>query len=160
MRNNLCLGALAVACLLFGRQVARADGSIAAGTTVTAAVVSEQAHISAPDYIRFDIADSSLETVSRPVTIVLDHIVTEHATDQVRLSIAAAPQPVPIRWANGRWANATGIAGILGLDYQPVALGDPDASAFSGTLTFTLAPGLPPGAHLVGITWKMEILHL
>lgn len=143
-------------------------------TTTVSASVSEQARITVPAGIAFNVTNVGAATVANAATLTVDRIVLSSATKQLRLSLQAAtgsfapPVGGAVTWAAGdvswnaaAWTAATGTAGTLSnAVYNAVATCNAGATACSTTaLTFSLAPKPSvqrSGAHTLVVTWKVE----
>jgi hypothetical protein len=172
----------AVLCML--SEAARAQTPITVpdtsqSTTLTVAV-SEQARVTVPAGISFDVANITTGTSSGDVAISVQNIVLTSATKQLRIALTAnagsftPPVAGATTWAAGdvswtagpgggpnQWQNATGSAGTLSNSaYNPVATCNADTASCSiAKLTFTLAskPTVKrSGAHTLTVTWKFE----
>jgi hypothetical protein len=148
-------------------------GSPASSTTLTANV-SEQAHVTVPETVTFDVTNIAAGTSSSPVSVTVDNIVLATAGKTLKISVqasAAAFTPSvasAATWAavDVSWAAATfssGGAGALGtLALTPVAVATcaANVAACSTTnLVFTLAPNAlvkRSGNHTLNMTWKFE----
>jgi hypothetical protein len=143
-------------------------------TTSVAALVSEQARITVPATVTFNVSDVGASTAAAPATIAVDHIVLATATKQLKISLqanaASFTPPVAgtttwdagdVSWNAPTWTNATGASGTLSSStFTQVAACDTNTSACSTTaLVFTLAakPAVRrAGTHTVVVTWKVE----
>lgn len=173
----------ALACVLFGPAPAVAQAVVAlphttAATTLTAAV-SEQAQITLPAAVSFNVTDVAAGTSSGRQAVSISNIVLASATRQLRLSIMATaasfspPVAGAVTWSasdvswttpNGgpnAWINGTRTNGTLSSTaFTTVATCDPDVSSCSTTgLSFSLAakPAVRrSGAHTLVVIWKIE----
>ena len=148
-------------------------------TTLSATVV-EQASVTVPGGITFDVNNVSTNTDRPNNSVSVQNIVLTTATKQLRISLfSAAPSFTPpvagtttwsvgdVSWNDGpgggpnAWQNATGSAGTLSSSaYTPVATCDADTTSCSVTgLKFTLAAkssAKRSGSHTLVVTWKFE----
>lgn len=142
-------------------------------TTLTASV-SEQARITAPSSVTFNVLDTSSATPSSNVSLTVSNVVLSTATKQLRVSVQADAAdftpPVAgsdtwsaahVSWSAATWTAATGSSGTLSPSaYNTVATCDADAPSCSTTgLVFTL--GANPsvrraGNHSLVIRWRLE----
>lgn len=143
-------------------------------TTTLTSNVSEQARVTVPAGVTFNVADVSSSTAASSASVTVTNIVLASATKQVKVSIQAGAAsftpPVAgattwsagdVTWNAAAWTNATGASGTLSnSSYNTVATCDADVSSCSTTgLVFTL--GAKPavtrsGSHTLSITWKFE----
>jgi len=144
------------------------------GLTVTA-TVREQAIISVPATIGFDVTDVGAATTVSSGAISLTQIVLNDGK-KIRLSLkasaasftAAAGGSVTwaasdISWNTGAWTNGMGAANALdNAAYVEVMTSSSDNPAsVTGSFTFTLAAKATvdrAGAHTLAATWKVESL--
>jgi hypothetical protein len=160
-------------------QTAVALPDTAQTTTMTAAVV-EQARVTLPAGVTFDVTNINSGTSQLSSPIVVQNIVLTTATKQLRISLVAnAATFTPpsagattwsasdISWTGGpgggphQWQNATGSAGTLNsASYNTVATCNADTASCSITrLPMTLAakPTVKrAGGHTLTVTWKFE----
>lgn len=143
-------------------------------TSTVAANVAEQARVSVPVGISFNVTNVGAESVAGAATVTVDQIVLATATRSLRLSLRAAasaftpPAPGDVTWAASSvtwnaadWTAATGSSGTLSdTAYAPVATCDPGVAACSTTgLVFRLAPNTAvqrSGTHTLTVVWKVE----
>ena len=143
-------------------------------TTITAAV-SEQATITLPSSITFNVTNVGVSTTANAAFSVAN-IVTATALKQLRISVqanaASFTPPVAgaatwtasnVSWTAGSWTNATGSAGTLSNSaYTVVALGTANVGSLSAAaVSFTLASNasvIRSGNHTLVVTWKVESL--
>jgi hypothetical protein len=143
-------------------------------TTTMSANVSEQARVTVPATVTFNVSNIGVSTVAAAATITADQIVTSSASKQLKISLqanaASFTPPVAgavtwsaadVSWNAAAWTNATGTAATLSnSSYNTVATCQADATNCSTTgLVFTL--GAKPtvqrsGAHTLVVTWKFE----
>jgi hypothetical protein len=143
-------------------------------TTTLDADVTEQAQVTVPATITFNVTDIALDTSSAaasPVTIT--NIVLDTATKQLKLSVkgsgasfsgSATPyNAADVRWTGGSWTNGTGAAsgaGGLTTSYKEVATCDADVASCSTTdAVFTLKSNTSitqSGNQSLTMTWKFE----
>ena len=148
-------------------------------TTMTAAV-AEQARITVPAGITFNVTNVNASTSDGNVAISVQNIVLTTATKQLRISLtanagsfsppvagAATWAAADVSWNSGpgggpnAWQNAVGSAGTLSsAAYTPVATCSADTVSCSiSKLTFTLAAKSTvkrSGNHTLTVTWKFE----
>ncbi|HJR59995.1 MAG TPA: hypothetical protein VJ813_11370 [Vicinamibacterales bacterium] len=143
-------------------------------TTTVSASVSEQARITVPAGIAFNVTNVGSITVANAATLTVDQIVLSSATKQLRLSLQAATgsfaPPVvgattwaagDVSWNAASWTAATGASGTLSSSvYSTVATCNAGATTCSTTgLTFSLAakPTVQrSGTHTLVVMWKVE----
>lgn len=143
-------------------------------TTTLTASVAEQARVTVPAGVTFDVNDVTAATAATAAAISVQSIVLSTATQQLRVSVQAnaagftPPEPGATTWDAGdvswnaaSWTNATGAAGSLSnAAYSTVATCDADTSACSTTdLVFSLgakAAVTRAGSHTLVVTWKFE----
>ena len=143
-------------------------------TTTFTATVSEQARVTIPAAISFNVFDVSASHAASAASITIDNIVLATATKQLKLSIQASAAsftpPVggattwsatDITWNAATWTNATGSSGTLSSSaYNAVATCNANASTCSTTgLVFTLGAKSTvnrSGNHTLTATWKVE----
>jgi hypothetical protein len=161
-----------------------AAGAAAAQTTVTlpdtsqtttlTSSVSEQARVTVPANITFNVLDVNSSTAASAASVSVDSIVLASDTKQLRVSIRAAAAsftpPVAgattwvasnVTWATPSWSNGTGASGTLtDVAFIEVATCDADVtSCGTSNLVFTLAPKgsvKRSGNHTLNMTWKFE----
>ena len=143
-------------------------------TTTMSANVNEQARVTVPAGITFNVSNIGVSTVAAAVNVTADQIVTSSATKQLKISLqanaASFTPPVggavtwsaaDVSWNAATWTNATGTAATLSnTSYNTVATCQADATDCATTgLVFTL--GAKPtvqrsGTHTLVVTWKLE----
>jgi hypothetical protein len=143
-------------------------------TTTLTATVSEQARVTVPAGVTFDVADVTASTAASGAAVTVSGIVLATATKQLQVSLqanaASFTPPVSgattwsagdVSWNAPSWTNGTGAAGTLdSAGYNTVATCTADATDCSTTaLVFTL--GAKPtvkrsGSHTMIVTWKFE----
>jgi hypothetical protein len=155
-------------------QVALPDTS--QNTTLTA-TVSEQADVSVPAGISFNVTDVASSTDASAAAVSITKIVLATATKQLRLSVqanAAGFTPpagggagavtwsaTDVSWNAPSWTNGTGAAGTLSSGaFNTVSTSDAAATSMTTNgLVFTLAGKSNvnrSGSHTLNITWKVE----
>lgn len=177
MRKNLALRVLAVLCLA-ATPAAWAQTTVtlpdtSQSTTLTASV-SEQATVTVPAGVTFDVTDITGSTAASAASVTVDNIVLATATKQLKVSVqanaASFTPPVAlattwaasdVTWNAATWTNATGASGTMSdAAYNEVATCAADTASCSTTgLVFTLAskPTVQrSGNHTLAITWKFE----
>jgi hypothetical protein len=143
-------------------------------TTTLTASVSEQARVTVPAGISFDVSDVTSATAASAASVTVSNIALATATKQLKISIQAGAAsftpPVvgsttwsasDVTWNAATWTNATGASGTLSSSsFNEVATCDADAaSCGTNGLTFTLgAKGTVKrsGNHTLTVTWKLE----
>lgn len=165
--------ALLVACaggLAAQTTVALPDDS---QTTTLTATVSEQARVTVPAGVTFNVTDITAITAASAASVTISNIALASPTKKVKVSIqaGAADFTAPggadtwsasdVKWNAATWTNATGAAGTLDHSaYNEVATCTADTASCSTTgLVFTLgAKGTVKrsGNHTLTVTWKIE----
>ena len=143
-------------------------------TTTMTASVSEQAQVTVPAGVTFNVTDISGSTAASAASVTIDNIVLETATKQLQVSIQANAAdftpPVDgattwsagdVTWNAATWTSAAGASGTLSnAAYAEVATCTVDTASCSTTgLVFTLAANTAvqrSGNHTLVITWKFE----
>ncbi len=143
-------------------------------TTTLTSSVSEQARVTVPANITFNVTDVNSSTAASAASVSVDSIVLASDTKQLRVSIRAAAAsftpPVAgattwvasnVTWAAPSWSNGTGASGTLtDVAFIEVATCDADVtSCGTGNLIFTLAAKgsvKRSGNHTLNMTWKFE----
>jgi hypothetical protein len=162
-----------------GAQTAVTLADTTQTTTLTAAV-AEQATVTVPSGVTFNVTNVSATTGSGNLTVRAENIVLSTATKQLRISIianaATFTPPVAgattwsaadISWGSGpgggpnAWQNASGSAGTLSnAAYTPVATCNADAGSCSSTgfkLDLQAKSSVKrSGSHVLLVTWKFE----
>ena len=144
-------------------------------TTTITAIVSEQASITLPSSMTFNVTNVR-SSANTSAAVSVTNIVTDTAAKQIRISVqanaASFTPPVAgaatwtasnVSWAAGSWTNASGSAGTLSnIGYTAVALGTANVGSLSiASLPFTLAAdssSTRSGNHTLIVTWKIESL--
>lgn len=179
MKNAFVRTSMIVAVTVITAGVASAQetvtlpGSPASSTTLSADV-SEQARVTVPGLVSFNVTDIAVATASSPVSVTVDNIVLATAGKTLKISVqasAAAFTPsvasaatwaaVDVSWGAATFSNGgVGAVGILALTAVPVATCAADVAACSTTnMVFTLAPNAlvtRSGSHTLNMTWKFE----
>lgn len=143
-------------------------------TTTLTATVSEQAQVTVPAGVSFDVTDISSSTAASAASVTIDNIVLDTATKQLKVSIqanatdftpsvggAATWSASEVTWNAATWTSATGASGTLSDGaFGEVATCTADTASCSTTgLVFTLAANTSvkrSGDHTLVITWKFE----
>jgi hypothetical protein len=143
-------------------------------TTNVAVNVSEQARVTVPASITFNVTNIGVSTTAAAASVTVDQIVLATATKQLKLTLQANASsftpPISgattwsasdITWNAASWTNATGSTGTLSSSsYNTVATCQADATACSTTaLVFTLGAKTTvqrSGTHTLVVTWKFE----
>jgi hypothetical protein len=169
--------ALASAIVLGVASAASAQTSVAlpdtSQTTTLTANVSEQARVTVPANVSFDVLSIASSTVAPSASISVNNIVLATGTKQLQVSLQAgassftSPGSSPtwsasdVSWNAATWTNATGAAGTLSNSaYNTVATCAAGVtSCSSSNVVFTLAPNTNvtrSGSHTLTVTWKFE----
>ena len=172
----------ALALILGGTAAARAQSTVSlpdtSQSTTFDAEVSEQAHVSVPSTVTFNVNDVGGITTASAASVSATNIVLASSTKQLKISLQAAAAsftpPVSgastwaagdISWASTTWTGASGpgssVGGTLSNSaYQPVVYCDGDVSTCSTTaLVFQLAANSAvkrAGSHTLIVNWKFE----
>ena len=143
-------------------------------TTTLTAAVSEQARVTVPAGISFNVSDVTASTAAGAASVTVSNIVLATDTKQLKISIEAGAgsftPPVvgattwsagDVTWNAATWTSATGASGTLSnSSFNEVATCDADvASCSTSGLVFTLgAKGTVKraGNHTLTVTWKFE----
>lgn len=165
--------ALLVVPMLAGAQSTVTLPDTSQSTTLTANV-SEQAQVTVPAGVTFNVTDVASSTAASAASVTVDNIVLATATKQLKVSIqanaSAFTPPVAlattwsasdVTWNASTWTNATGASGTLSdAAYGEVATCAADVASCSTTgLVFTLGAKSTvkrSGNHTLAITWKFE----
>jgi hypothetical protein len=170
--SAVTLGVLALSGTVYAQQgVTLTDTS---QTTTLTANVSEQARVTVPAGVTFNVTNVSASTAATAASVTVDSIVLSTATKQLRVSLQAnaasftPPVGGAITWAAGdvawnaaTWTSATGASGTLSnAAYTAVATCAADTAGCSTTgLVFTLGAKSTvkrAGNHTLVVTWKFE----
>ena len=175
--RKLSLAASAVLLLMGGNEAMAQTAVVlpdSSQTTTLTATVSEQAQVSVPAGVTFNVTNVTASTAASSASVSASSIVLSTATKKLKVSIqasaAAFTPPVggavtwsasDVTWNAASWTNATGASGALSnSSYNEVATCDSDAATCSTTgLTFTLAAKNTvkrSGNHTLAVTWKFE----
>lgn len=145
-------------------------------TTTLTANVSEQARVTVPSGVTFNVTDLSSSAAASAASVTIDNIVISNATKQLKVSLQAdaaeftAPTGEVDNYEDGdvsynaaSWTNATGAAGtLINTAFTEVATCTANTASCSTTaLVFTLAsrPTVQrSGNHTLGVTWKFEVI--
>ncbi|HEV8578331.1 MAG TPA: hypothetical protein VGX68_04555 [Thermoanaerobaculia bacterium] len=143
-------------------------------TTTLTASVSEQAQVTVPSGVTFNVTNVASSTAASAASVTVSNIVLATATKQLKVSIqggaASFTPPVvgattwavgDVTWNAATWTNATGASGTLSnSSYTEVATCAADAATCSTTgLVFTLGAKSTvkrSGSHTLSMTWKFE----
>jgi hypothetical protein len=158
--------------------VAGAAGAVTlpdtSSTTTLTANVSEQAQVTVPAGVTFNVTNVSSSTAASAASVSVSSIVLATATKQLKVSLQAGAAsftpPVvgattwsaaDVTWNAATWTNATGASGTLSnSSYNEIATCDADAASCSTTgLVFTLGAKSTvkrSGNHTLSVTWKFE----
>jgi len=169
---------LAAGVLLAGAGTAHAQTSVTlpntSQTTTLTASVSEQARVTVPAGVTFNVTNITASTAASAASVTVDNIVLATATKQLQVSLqanaASFTPPVggattwsasDVTWNAATWTNATGASGTMSNSaYNTVATCTADAATCSTTgLLFTLGAKSTvkrSGNHTLVVTWKFE----
>lgn len=144
-------------------------------TTTLTANVSEQAQVTVPTGVTFNVTDVNADTAATGASVTVDSIVLATATKQLKISLQAGaasftPSVVgattwsaaDVTWAAATFSNSgVGASGTLSNSaYTEVATCAADAASCSTTdLVFSLAAKNTvkrSGNHTLSMTWKFE----
>lgn len=177
MTRRIALTLTALALLVVGTtavasaQTITLDDDSTFDTTLTANV-SEQANVSVPTGVTFNVTDISTSTAAGAATVTVDNIVLATDTKQLQVSIQAdAASFTPsvtgattwsagdVTWNAATWTSATGASGMLSESaFGEVATCSADTASCSTTgLVFTLGANTAvkrSGNHTLSISWK------
>ena len=177
MKANTIRGSAVAASLLIA-ALAAAQTTVtlpdtSQSTTLTANV-SEQAQVTVPAGVTFNVTDISSATAASGASVTANNIVVATATKQLKISVQAAAAsftpPVAlattwsaadVTWTAATWTNATGASGTLSNSaYNEVATCAADVATCSTSgLVFTLGAKTSvkrSGNHTLAVTWKFE----
>jgi hypothetical protein len=182
MKRPLMAASLVAAVSLLAGVSAYAQTTVAlpdsSQTTSVTALVSEQAQVTVPASVTFNVSNVSASTAASAASVTVSNIVLGTATKQLKVSMkanaAAFTPPVAlattwdaadVTWNAATWTSATGAAGTLSSAvFTEVATCAADAAGCSTTgLTFTLGPKTTvkrSGNHTLTLTWKFESIGL
>ena len=145
-----------------------------AQTTTLTANVSEQARVTVPAGVTFNVSNVSASTAATAASVAVQSIVLATATKQLKVSLQAnaasfTPPTVgattwsagDVSWNAPTWTNATGASGTMSsAAYTEVATCAADAGDCSTTgLVFSLGAKSTvqrAGAHTLVVSWKFE----
>jgi hypothetical protein len=170
--------ALAAGLLLAGANTAYAQTTVtlpntSQSTTLTANV-SEQARVTVPSGVTFNVTNVTTTTAASAASVTVDNIVLATATKQLQVSLqanaASFTPPVvgattwsasDVTWNASTWTNATGASGTMSNSaYNIVATCTADVATCSTTaLVLTLGAKSTvkrSGNHTLVVTWKFE----
>lgn len=171
--TGLVAGLLAIAASTASAQTTVTLPDTSQSTTMTASV-SEQATVTVPAGVTFNVGDVTSSTAATAASVTVENIVLATATKQLKVSIqanaASFTPPVAlaatwaasdVTWNAAAWTNATGAAGTLSdAAYNEVATCAADSATCSTTgLVFTLGANTSvkrSGDHTLALTWKFE----
>jgi hypothetical protein len=178
MRPTRCLAALFACSTLIiasaeAQTVSLPDQS---ATTTLTAIVSEQATISVPTDVTFNVTNVGASTAATAASVTVSNIVLANATKRLKVSLQAAAAsftppvagaatwaPADVTWNAATWTNATGASGTLSSGaFNEVATCTADAASCNTTaLTFTLGANTAvkrSGNHTLVVRWKVEVI--
>jgi len=178
MKPSIIRTSAIVAFAVFTAAVASAQTGVtlpdSSQSTTLTADVSEQAQVSVPAGVTFNVTDVTKSTDSASASVSASNIVLATATKQLKVYMRAngagftAPVQDATTWSAGdvswnaaTWSNGTGATGTLSnAGFTEVAACDADAASCGTTgLVFTLASKSTvkrSGAHTLAVTWKFE----
>ncbi len=178
MKRTLIRGALGALLGLAVTHVASAQVLVqlpdSSQTTTLTANVSEQARVTVPASVTFNVTNVSANTAGSTAAVSATNIVLAANADKLKISVQAAAAsftpPVvsattwdagDVTWVAGTWTAATGQAGTLtDASYQEIATCNAGVAACSTTsVAFTLAAKSTvarAGNHTLVINWKFE----
>lgn len=157
--------------------VAGAAGAVTlpdtSSTTTLTASVSEQAQVTVPAGVTFNVTNITSSTAASAASVSASNIVLASATKRLKVSVQAAAASFSspgststwaasdVSWNAASWTAATGAAGSLSNSaYTEVATCTADVTDCStSALVFTLASKSTvtrSGSHTLNITWKFE----
>jgi len=159
------------AALASAQEVVTMPGDASSLTTLTA-VVSDQARITVPSVVTFNVTNIAAATVASGVSFLADNIVLSSASATLNVSLIGnaptftAPLASPtwavadVSWGVAAFTAGTAVAGTLAA--TPVAVFTCAAAVATcgttgSTLVFTLAPKTTvtrSGNHTLTMTWK------
>jgi len=176
--RKLCVRVSVIGAVLLGSTPAFAQQSVTltdtSQTTTLTANVSEQARVTVPAGVTFNVTNVTSNTDATAASVTVQNIVLATATKQMRVSLQANAAsftppvvgattwaPGDVTWNAATWTNATGASGTLSsAAYATVATCAADSADCSTTgLVFTLAakPTVKSaGNHTLVVTWKFE----
>ena len=143
-------------------------------TTTLTATVSEQARVTVPAGVTFNVTNVGAITAATAASVSIDNIVLSTATKQLRVSLqanaASFTPPVggattwdaaDVSWNAATWTSATGAGGTLSsAAYTEIATCDADTADCSTTaLVFSLGAKSTvqrAGNHTLVVTWRFE----
>jgi hypothetical protein len=143
-------------------------------STLLTANVSEQAQVTVPSGVTFNVTNISQSTAAAPASVTVSNIVLANASKTLKMSVyGAAATFTPSVAATPTWAVAdvswgiatfsnggTGTLGTLALTPVMVVTCAANVASCSTTnLVFTLAPNLTvtrSGSHTLNMIWKFE----
>jgi len=144
-------------------------------TTTLTAIVSEQATVSVPTDVTFNVTNIGAATTAT-ASVTVSNIVLANATKRIKVSLQAAAAsftppavgaatwaPADVTWNASTWTNATGASGTLSSGaFTEVATCTADAaSCTTNDLTFTLGANSAvkrSGNHTLVVRWKVEVI--
>ena len=173
VRTSMIVGLTVISAGLASAQTAVAlpDSS---QTTLLTAAVSEQAQVTVPVGVTFNVTNVALATASGPASVTAAGIVMSSASKTLKIwlkgngpvftpSVAATPTWVvaDVSWNAATFSNGgTGVVGTLAETYTAVVTCAANVASCSTTnLVFTLAakPAITrAGDHTYTMTWKFE----
>ena len=143
-------------------------------STAAVANVSEQARVTVPASVTFNVTNIASSTAATAASVTVDNIVLADEDKQLKISIQAAGASFShsengattwsagdISWNAATWTNATGASGTLSNStYNAVATCNANVAGCSTTgLVFTLGANSSvkrSGNHTLNLTWKFE----
>ncbi len=173
VRTSMIIALTTMTAGLASAQTTVAPPDSSQSTTLTANV-SEQAQVTVPSGVTFNVTNVSASTAASAASVTVGSIVLATVTKQLRVSLqASALSFTPsvalattwaagdVTWNAATWTNATGAAGTLSSTaYTAVATCAADTASCNTTgLVFSLAAKSTvkrSGNHTLAMTWKLE----
>jgi hypothetical protein len=177
--RKVCVGGSVIGAIVLGLSAtASAQQTVilpdTSQTTTLTANVSEQARVTVPAGVTFNVTNVTASTAATAASVTVQSIVLATATKQLRVSLQASAAsftpPVAgsptwaagdVAWNAATWTNATGAAGTLSNSaYTAVATCTPDASVNTRPVVEQSLAAKPTvkrsGSHTLVVTWKFE----
>ena len=176
LKNNVSSVFAIVSLLATGAAGAQSTVTLpdSSQTTTLSAEVAEQARVSVPASVSFNVTNDASSTAASNASVTVDNIALASAAKQLKISIQAGAAsftpPVvgattwsagDVTWNAASWTNAAGASGTLSDSaYNEVATCDADtASCSTSGMVFTLGAKSSvkrSGSHTLSLTWKLE----
>jgi hypothetical protein len=178
MRNAFVRTSMIVALTAISAGLASAQEVVvlpgnAISTTLLTAIVSDQARITIPSAVTFNVTNIAAATVASGVSFLADNIVLSSASATLNISLIGNAATFTVPAASATWAVAdvswgvaaftagTAVAGTLAATAVPFATcaaAVATCGTAGSTLVFTLAPKptvTRSGNHTLTMTWKV-----